>query len=43
MKRTSAQIGRVLSIGTSGNQMGQYQESTVGGVGLSILAFPSMF
>jgi len=43
MKRTSARIGRMSSIGTNGNQTSQYQDSTASGVGFSILAFPSMF
>jgi len=43
MKRTSARISRISSIGTSGNQTRQYQESTAGGVGLPISVFPSMF
>jgi len=43
MKKTSARIGRVSSIGTSGNQTGQYQKNTADRIGLLISAFPSMF
>jgi len=43
MKRTSARIGRVSSIGTGSYQTSQCQESTAGVIGLPISAFPSMF
>jgi len=44
IRRTIARIGRMASIGTSGNQTEQYQESLAGGgVRLPISAFPSMF
>jgi len=45
MKRISARIGCVSSIGTNGhdNQTGQYQESTADKVGFPISAFPCIF